>query len=168
MSAESDDRAFDTIRLGTQAPSACSPVMGRDERGFRIAAPRRVALAAAARIPVCATYQFGRERRDLPGDLWGDVVIVAVDVTHNRAWAMRLRPAELGEPPPEPEEGDAPPTRAPEEFPNAPMKGGAREFGHINLDAGKVLRLPAQPAIYYIHLTYAGYQSNTVRVAAAA
>ena len=168
MSAEPDDLDFAGVPLGTQAQSVCSPAMGPKDRGFRVASPRRVALAAALRIPVCATYQFGPERSELPGDLWGDVAIVVTDVTHNRAWAKRLRPDELGPPPARPEPPKAASSGGPEEFPNAPTKRPARDFGFINLDAGKVLRLPPEPGIYYIHLTYAGYQSNAVRVEAAA
>jgi len=155
-----DDAAFLEVKTPSRGDCAGSPEFAPDAKGFLIAAPRRVAAGERTRIPVCAGSRFGDERDGMPAELWDDVVLVVVDVTHNRFSAKCLAdewgsPATPDE---EPEQGEE------SEEERATRRGIIREY--FNFDAGEFVPLAPDDAVYYIFITRGSYQSNTVCVEA--
>lgn len=181
----SDEPALDAHFLPLTLPSYVrvrpSPEMPRSERGFCIAAPRRVQAGPLARIPVCAAAIVEDTEVPFEGSLWNSVVAIAVDIQSNRAWAgvladegivggEPLTPESIGTPdaaaakgppaagaPADPNAG-----RIPADAPMVSLDPGMREYG--NFDLRPLLDLPPTPASYWIHLTFGALQSNAVRI----
>lgn len=165
----SGDLVFLGLVLPSRAPCEATPAMSEQDRGLRIAAPRRVNAGDGMKLPICGMWQFGPERRELALELWEACVLVIVDATHNRVHAVTLRdpsliPVEPLPEPPDPDSG-ASGRGGPSD---APVKRASLTAAYYNFDLTRFVPLPAAPAVYYVFLTQAQHHSNTVRVEAVA
>ncbi len=165
--AHADDLVFLGLELPSRAPCKATPPVSEEDRGFRISAPRRVGVSERVTVPICGVWQFGPEIAGLPSELWENTVVVVVDATHNRAHAVTLRdPTRIPVDP----HAKLPPSDQDEGVPDVPgpVKRPSLTRGYYNFDLSQFVPLPSRPAVYYVFITFAQQQSNTVRVEAVA
>lgn len=160
-----DDSVFFRQSLGSGDPCECTPPMEPDERGIRIAAPRRVRGGGELIVPVCAVARFEYAERDtMPANLWPEMVAVAIDLKSNRSFCARL-----GEPSPPPGDeisGPEPgePPGGGEDDDAADLSGQGSITQYRTFDLVPVLELPSDPAVYHCFLIFRAHASNSVRI----
>jgi hypothetical protein len=160
MSPEPDDLAFAHVRFGTNEPFECSPPAPAEE-GFRITAPRRVLVAGRPRVPLCAVARFKSGREEFPEDIWASTAIVVVSEDGEE---LRVGPMSLvaGTPAPIPE--PAPGAAAPGDPENdiALTVDGYSQWA--NVDLIQHVGWQARPGAIHVFITFAEWQSNTLRI----
>jgi len=146
---------FGNVELGTFQQTACSPAAPAAAwRGIEIAAPRQITITAGERprVPICGYY-----------------LVPALAAIEGSPLTVRLRRLDTGA---EiagvlAEEGDNEPDVPPPE--DAPEIGpedleGVSTGGYFNIDAQRVLTGELAQGDYEVWVSYAGTESNRLRV----
>jgi hypothetical protein len=160
-----EDSVFFRVPLGSGDPCECTPALGPDERGIRIAAPGKVSGGQEPVVPVCAVACFDYAERDtMPSNLWAGFIAVAVDLTRNRCFT-----APLGAPSPSPSAAiggpePAEPRGTATTDDEVDISGQGSITQYRTFDLVPLLDLPAEPAVYHCFLFYRNHASNSVRI----
>jgi len=146
---------FREVALGTFAQAVCSPAApSSDWSGVRIKAPQRIIIAAGERpvVPICGYFL-------VPVLAAMDGPPLAVQVRHVGTKVI-VRGTVMEEGSNEPEEPPPPdaPTASRESL------AGVSTGGYFNIDAQRYLPGLLAPGVYDVVVTYAGSNSNVLRI----
>lgn len=157
-----EDKMFDDVPLGSNEPTPCSPEPPDPSfEGILINAPSRVSFEegetvgrreAFARIPICGFYRLSPPSPPKYPTIQEGMVLVAVNTETGERYSGTLADPDPVAPPPDTEP------------PPADVLADIVVSGYFNPNLADYVPLPAEEAIYDVHVELDEMKSNVVRI----